>query len=86
VPVQVPRVLAMRRNPGPLESIGYELQILQALCFDIHTKCPGCTPPGLFPGKPARQLAVNSARESTSEKDKGGIHGDPRGVGDNLAK
>jgi len=28
----------------PFFSHSYELRILQVLCFDIHTKCPGCTP------------------------------------------
>src|SRR6266581_9228028 len=28
----------------PLESMTYELQILQLLCFDIHTNCRGCVP------------------------------------------
>src|SRR5713101_7239023 len=29
----------------PFLSHKYELPILQVLCFDIHTKCPGCVPP-----------------------------------------
>src|SRR6266581_9795522 len=28
----------------PLESMTYELPILQLLCFDIHTNCRGCVP------------------------------------------
>ena len=30
-----------------LESMTYEMQISQLLCFDIHTKCRGCR--GVFP-------------------------------------
>jgi len=45
----------------------------------------GGTPRLFFWESSSHSLAVNSARESTHEKDKGGIHSHPRGVGDNVA-
>jgi len=41
--------------------------------------------PDSSPGRASHSFAVNKARESTNEKDKGGIHSHPRGVGDNVA-
>src|SRR6266571_3014208 len=38
------QIVAYSPDCPSLESMTYELQILQLLCFDIHTNCRGCTP------------------------------------------
>src|SRR6266702_8857726 len=38
------QIIAYSPDCPSLESMTYELQILQLLCFDIHTNCRGCVP------------------------------------------